>query len=188
MAIHSRGLAGMIPRGEDNTRIYLQIPLGDTAEDWTDDRIWRELAERFGTEPTRGPILSSQVVPLRNVVYEPMQHENLFLVGDAAHIVPPMSAKGINLALNDTDVLATALIAKITDGDDEGLAGYSDTALQHVWNYQAFATWINDLMHDAGDHSYAGEFRKQIARAELQRQFSSPAANQLFTELTSGVN
>ncbi|MGY5035395.1 FAD-dependent monooxygenase [Streptomyces sp. 900116325] len=103
-------------------------------------------------------------------------------------MVPPMSAKGINLALNDAEVLARAVIQQIQQGDPSLLDNYSDECLSRIWNYQTFAAWITELMHSAGDASHEGEFRKQIARAELQRQFTSPAANQLFSELTSGVS
>jgi p-hydroxybenzoate 3-monooxygenase len=99
-----------------------------------------------------------------------------------------MSAKGIHLALFDAEVLARAVIAHVRDGHADQLETYSDACLEHVWNYQAFATWILEVMPNAGDPSYAGEFRKQIARAELQRQFSSPAANRLFGELAAGTN
>ncbi|MDQ1034266.1 p-hydroxybenzoate 3-monooxygenase [Streptomyces sp. V3I8] len=188
MAIHSRGLAGLIPRGANASRIYLQCPLDDTVEQWPDERIWSELGARFGTSVTTGPIAEKRILPLRSVVHSPMSHGRLYLLGDAAHIVPPMSAKGINLALNDAEVLARALVRYSGQGDTSLLDSYSDACLSHIWNYQAFAAWITELMHNAGDASHAGEFRKQIARAELQRQFTSPAANQLFSELTSGVN
>jgi p-hydroxybenzoate 3-monooxygenase len=188
MAIHSRGLAGLIPRGANASRIYLQIPLGDTTDQWSDQRIWSELEARYGSPRQAGPIVDKRIVPLRSVVYDPMSYGRLYLLGDAAHIVPPMSAKGINLALNDAETFARAVILQVRKDDTSLLESYSEDCLRHVWNYQAFAAWITNLMHDAGDTSYAGEFRKQIARAELQRQFTSPAANRLFSELTSGVN
>ncbi|WP_305785501.1 4-hydroxybenzoate 3-monooxygenase [Symbioplanes lichenis] len=187
MAIHTRGLAGLIPRGAENSRIYLQCPRTDTVEQWPDDRIWDELESRVGRSLGRGEILSKEVVALRGVVYDPMRYGRLYLLGDAAHIVPPMSAKGIHLALFDAETFARAVIARLKDDDPSLLAAYSDTCLHHVWNYQAFATWITDLMHDAGDSSTAGEFRKQVARAELRRQFESEAAGRVFAELTSGV-
>jgi p-hydroxybenzoate 3-monooxygenase len=183
MAIHSRGLAGLIPRGPANSRIYLQCPLDDTVENWTDARIWSELEARFGKPLTTGRILEKRLVPLRSVVYDPMSYGRLYLLGDAAHIVPPMSAKGINLALHDAEVFARALIH-----DPGELDSYSATCLRHIWNYQAFAVWITEVMHNAGDPTHEGEFRKQIARAELARQFHSPAASRLFGELTAGVN
>ncbi|WP_307135374.1 4-hydroxybenzoate 3-monooxygenase [Streptomyces aurantiacus] len=188
MAIHERGLGGMIPRGPDATRIYLQCPIDDTTEQWPDERIWSELEARFGTPVASGEILSKQVIPLRSVVFDPMSYGKLFLLGDAAHIVPPMSAKGIHLALHDTDVFARAVLAHLQKGDASLLKSYSSDCLHHIWNYQAFAAWITDLMHNAGDTSYEGEFRKQVARAEMTRLFASPTANKLFGELTAGTN
>jgi p-hydroxybenzoate 3-monooxygenase len=187
MAIHTRGLAGLIPRGTENSRIYLQCPNDDTVAQWTDKRIWDELEARVGQFLGKGEILSKEIVALRSVVYDPMRYGRVYLLGDAAHIVPPMSAKGIHLALFDAETFARALIAQVRDGDPGLLEAYSDTCLHHVWNYQAFATWITDLMHNAGDPSVEGEFRKQVARAELRRQFESEAANRVFSELTSGI-
>jgi p-hydroxybenzoate 3-monooxygenase len=187
MAIHARGLAGLIPRGTENSRIYLQCPIEDTVAQWPDQRIWAELEARVGQSLDRGEILSKEIVALRSVVYDPMRYGRVYLLGDAAHIVPPMSAKGIHLALFDAETFANAVIAQVHNGDPSLLESYSDTCLHHVWNYQAFATWITDLMHNAGDPSYEGEFRKQVARAELRRQFESEAANRAFSELTSGI-
>ncbi|MFC4505522.1 MULTISPECIES: 4-hydroxybenzoate 3-monooxygenase [Streptomyces] len=188
MAIHSLGLAGMIPRGPHASRIYLQCSVDDTPEQWPDERIWSELEARFGTPVSTGAIIDKRIVPLRSVVFDPMSYGKLYLLGDAAHIVPPMSAKGIHLALHDTEVFARAVIRRVKEGDPGLLDSYSETCLPHIWNYQAFATWITDTMHNAGFTGYEGEFRKQVARAELQRQFTSDAANKLFSELTAGTN
>ncbi|MGQ4432780.1 4-hydroxybenzoate 3-monooxygenase [Streptomyces sp. SAS_260] len=188
MAIHSRGLAGMIPRGPRATRVYLQCPVDDTPEQWPDERVWSELEARFGTPVSPGEITDKRIVPLRSVVYDPMSHGRLYLLGDAAHIVPPMSAKGIHLALHDTEVFARAVIRQVKEGDAGLLDSYSETCLPHIWNYQAFAAWITDTMHNAGFTGYEGEFRKQVARAELRRQFTSDAANKLFGELIAGTN
>ncbi|MFJ9784625.1 FAD-dependent monooxygenase [Amycolatopsis sp. NPDC101161] len=125
---------------------------------------------RTGRTVGPGRIADKRLVPLRNVVHSPMHHGKLFLLGDAAHIVPTMSAKGIHLALFDAEALARGFL------------------LSHVWNYQASASWITDVMHDTGDASHAGEFRKRIARAEVERRFTSPAASRLFDEFTAGVN
>lgn len=187
MAIHSRGLAGLIPRGAAASRLYLQCGLDDTPQDWPDERVWSETAARFGRPVDSGRIVSKQIVPLRSVVYSPMRYGSLVLLGDAAHIVPPMSAKGIHLALYDADLLARAVDRWVHDGDPTLLDRYSADSLAHVWNYQAFATWITEMMHNAGDATHAGEFRKQVARAELRRQFTSAAANRLFGELASGL-
>ncbi|WP_064458048.1 4-hydroxybenzoate 3-monooxygenase [Streptomyces hygroscopicus] len=188
MAIHSLGLAGMIPRGPHASRIYLQCRVDDTPEQWPDERVWSELEARFGTAVSAGEIIDKRIVPLRSVVFDPMSYGKLYLLGDAAHIVPPMSAKGIHLALHDTEVFARAVIRQVKEGDPSLLGSYSETCLPHIWNYQAFAAWITDVMHNAGFTGYEGEFRKQIARAELQRQFASEAANKLFSELMAGTN
>lgn len=188
MAIHSRGLAGLIPRGANASRLYLQCGLDDTLTQWPDERVWSELEARFGTPVATGRIIDKRLVPLRSVVHSPMSYGRLYLLGDAAHIVPPMSAKGIHLALYDAEVFARAVIHQIQKDDSSLLDSYSSTCLRHIWNYQAFATWITETMHNAGDASYEGEFRKRIARAELERQFTSPTANRLFGELTAGEN
>ncbi|MFI6906179.1 4-hydroxybenzoate 3-monooxygenase [Nonomuraea sp. NPDC050394] len=189
MAIHDRGFAGQFARGPQASRFYLQCPLDTSAEEWTDDRIWEEIETRFG-EPVavKGPISSKTLVPLRSVVYEPMSHGRLYLLGDAAHIVPPMSAKGMNLALHDAGVFAAAVLKHVKEQDAGLLEAYSSTCLKHVWNYQAFAAWFTDLMHDAGDISYHGEFRRRLARAEFERLYDSQTANRLFGEFLTGLN
>ncbi|MEV0274946.1 4-hydroxybenzoate 3-monooxygenase [Streptomyces sp. NPDC050610] len=186
MAIHDRGLAARFPRGANASRLYLQCPGDDTPEQWPDERIWSELGTRFCADVTTGPIVDKRIVPLRSVVFDPMRYGRLYLLGDAAHIVPPMSAKGIHLALYDTEVFIRAIVAKIKDGDGSLLDSYSDTCLRHIWNYQAYAVWITDLMHNAGDASYGGAFRKETARAELQRLNNSPSAARLFNDLNAG--
>ncbi|MFE3200283.1 FAD-dependent monooxygenase [Embleya sp. NPDC059237] len=132
--------------------------------------------------------MSKTLVPLRSVVYDPMSHGRLYLLGDAAHIVPPMSAKGMNLALHDADVFAAAVLKQVREQDGSLLETYSATCPKHVWNYQAFAAWFTDLMHDAGDASYRGHFRRHLARAEFDRLYTSKTANHLFTEFLTGLN
>ncbi|MEV0262400.1 4-hydroxybenzoate 3-monooxygenase [Streptomyces sp. NPDC050617] len=189
MAVHDRGFAGQFARGPRASRFYLQCPLDTAVEEWTDDRIWEEVEARFG-EPVavRGPISSKTLVPLRSVVHDPMSYGRLYLLGDAAHIVPPMSAKGMNLALHDADVFAAAVLRQVEEQDASLLETYSATCLKHVWNYQAFAAWFTDLMHDAGDVSYHGEFRRRLARAEFERLYDSETANRLFGEFLTGLN
>jgi p-hydroxybenzoate 3-monooxygenase len=188
MAIHPRGFAGQFARGPHASRFYLQCSLDSSTSEWTDGQIWDEVETRFGEPPTRGRIVSTQLVPLRSVVYSPMRHGRLYLLGDAAHIVPPMSAKGMNLALHDAEVFAKAVIRHRADHDSSLLDSYSSTCLRHVWNYQAFAAWFTELMHNAGDTAYQGEFRRQIARADLERLFESGSANRLFSEFITGLN
>jgi p-hydroxybenzoate 3-monooxygenase len=189
MALHPRGFAGQFARGPHASRFYLQCPLDSSTAQWTDERIWDELETRFG-EPmaTKGPIAGTQLVPLRSVVYSPMSHGRLYLLGDAAHIVPPMSAKGMNLALHDAEVFANAVVRHQREHDSSLLDSYSSTCLRHVWNYQAFATWWTELVHNAGDASHQGEFRHRIARADFVRLFESGSANRLFSEFIAGLN
>ncbi|MFJ4098308.1 4-hydroxybenzoate 3-monooxygenase [Amycolatopsis japonica] len=188
MAIHRRGFAAQFARGPRASRFYLQCPLEDTTEDWPDERIWSELETRFG-EPlaARGAIVEKQLLPLRGEVLSPMSHGRLHLLGDAAHIVPPMSAKGMNLALYDADAFADALIHYYKKGDTGPLDAYSDDRLREVWNYQAFATWFTDTVHDAGDPSHRGEFRHRVARADFDRLYSSATANRLLSEFVAGL-
>jgi p-hydroxybenzoate 3-monooxygenase len=172
MAVHERGFAAQITRGPNLSRFYLQCPRTDTLDEWPDERIWTELGQRFGAPVPAGSISDKQLVPLRSVVHSPMQFGRLYLLGDAAHLVSPMSAKGMSLALYDTEVFARAVIAHVRQGDSSLLDSYSDTCLRHVWDAQIQAVWITNVMHDGGDVSYAGEFRKQLARAELARMLA----------------
>ncbi|MFD9961402.1 4-hydroxybenzoate 3-monooxygenase [Amycolatopsis sp. NPDC058986] len=180
MAVHSRGFAAQITRGPDASRLYLQCPLTDTLEDWPDERIWSELAARFG-EPVAvtGRIADRQLVPLRCVVFSPMSHGRLFLLGDAAHLVSPMSAKGMSLALRDVEVFARAVVHQIEKDDPSLLGEYSETCLKHIWDVQTFAVGVTETIHNAGDASYEGEFRKQIARTELERMVAPAAVDRV---------
>ena len=126
-------------------------------------------------------------VPLRSVVHAPMQYRSLFLAGDAAHLVPPTGAKGMNLALYDVDVLARALVSAVRDGDKAPLNAYSETCLPHIWTYQDFSVWMTDTMHDAGDPTLRCSFRQRTARARLNTLFSSPTAGRLHSEFQRGM-
>jgi p-hydroxybenzoate 3-monooxygenase len=169
MAVHARGFAAQITRGPNASRLYLQCPVTDTVDQWPDERIWAELETRFGEPPAaKGPIVSKQVVPLRGVVFSPMSHGRLYLVGDAAHLISPMSAEGMSLALHDAEALARAVVKYVDEGDSALLKSYSDTCLDYTWERQAAAVWMTETMHDSGDASYEGEFRKQVARANLE--------------------
>ncbi|OBC01836.1 4-hydroxybenzoate 3-monooxygenase [Mycobacterium sp. 852013-50091_SCH5140682] len=173
MAVHSRGFAAQITRGPNLSRFYLQCPLTDGLEQWPDERIWSEVGARFGgPQGATGPITGKQIVPLRNVVHSPMQYRALYLLGDAAHLVSPMSARGMSLALYDAEVFARAVTHYVQQADSVPLENYSQTCLRYIWDTQVHAVWITNVMHDAGDPSYAGEFRKRLARAELERMMS----------------
>lgn len=117
-----------------------------------------------------------------------MQYGNLFLAGDAAHMVPPASAKGMNMALYDVDVLAQALLDAVRNQDRRTLDSYTDTCLPRIWNYQNFAVWMTDTMHDAGNPAQQGTFRQMTARSRLNNLFASPAAARLHGEYQRGTN
>lgn len=178
MAVSDHGLAAQITRGRDRNRVYLQCPLSDGVEDWPDERIWSELRLRFGNESldSSGAIRGKDIVPLRSVMYTPMQHRNLFLAGDAAHLVPPTAAKGMSLALHDVDALAKAMLRALKDGDDAGLRSYSETVIPHIWKEQEMSASATDTFHDAGDPTLHGTFRQMIARKRLEDMFASPPA------------
>ncbi|RYE93903.1 MAG: hypothetical protein EOO77_44900, partial [Oxalobacteraceae bacterium] len=164
--------------------------LNDKAHaDWPAERVWDEIRLRLN-DPTipNALIHTLEFVPLRSVVHAPMQYRNLFLVGDAAHLVPPVSAKGMNLSLYDVDVLSQALLRAVQDHDPVALDNYSATCLPHIWNYQDFAVWMADTMHDAGDPTLHGLFRQQVARARLANLFASETAARLHSEYQYGLN
>ncbi|QJD98453.1 4-hydroxybenzoate 3-monooxygenase [Mucilaginibacter robiniae] len=189
MAISDHGFVGQLPRGPQRSRYYLQCTLDDGPEDWPEERIWEEIRLRSGDDTIRNvQVHNIEFVPFRSVVYAPMQYRNLYLAGDAAHLVPPVSAKGMNLGLFDVDVLGRALLLAVKNGDRTGLDNYSDTVLPHVWNYQDFAVWMADTMHDAGNPALHGNFRQMTARARLNNLFESPTAAQLHTEYQRGTN
>src|SRR3954470_4474 len=161
-AYSERGFALHSLRSPRISRLYLQVDPGDDIEAWPDERIWSELRARFaptdGWELRDGPILEKSITPMRSFVAEPMRHDRLFLAGDAAHIVPPTGAKGLNLAISDVTVLADALGAWYGEGSDTLLDAYSATCLKRVWRAQHFASWMTTLLHkdpaeDAFGHS-----------------------------------
>ncbi|MDT0341078.1 4-hydroxybenzoate 3-monooxygenase [Streptomyces sp. DSM 44938] len=175
-----RGFALHSMRPPTVTRLYLQVPNGTRAEDWPDDRIWDELDERFAVDADwklqRGPITAKNVVPLRSSVFEPMRHGNVFLAGDAAHIVPPTGAKGLNLAFADVAVLARAFAHLNSTGSADLLDQYSDTCLRRVWQTEHFSWYMTSLLHADPEQP----FEPRLQLAQLHRIASSSA---LATEL-----
>ncbi|PWV47759.1 4-hydroxybenzoate 3-monooxygenase [Chitinophaga sp. S165] len=189
MAVSDHGFVGQLPRGPHRSRYYLQVKLNDGPEQWPDARIWDEIRLRLADRSIENAhVHNIDFVPLRSVVYAPMQYRNLFLAGDAAHMVPPVSAKGMNLGLYDVDILAKAILLAVHDNDTSALDNYSNTVLPHIWNYQDFAVWMADTMHDAGEATQHGSFRQMIARARLDNLFNSPTAAHLHSEYQRGVN
>ncbi|NUP65059.1 MAG: 4-hydroxybenzoate 3-monooxygenase [Nonomuraea sp.] len=187
MAITGHGYAAHFPRGPLASRFYLQCDPRDTSAEWPDERVWAQLRLRLADKDLPdGPIVEKAFVEMRSFVVEPMRHGRLFLVGDAAHIITPMGGKGMNLAVADADVLARALRAALRDGDEEPLAAYSATCLERVWNHQEFSRWMTEMTHDAGDDSLVGPFQRRLARARLDRLFTSAPAARAFGDLMAG--
>ena len=188
MGASDHGFVAQLPRGPERSRYYLQCALSDGPQDWPDERIWDEIRLRLRDEAiANAVVLDKEVVPLRSVVHAPMQHRNLFLAGDAAHLVPPTGAKGMNMALYDVDVLARALVSAVRDCDPSALASYSETVMPRVWRYQEFSAWMTDTMHDGGDPARHGVFRQNAARTRLDDLFRSPAAARLPSDLQRGM-
>lgn len=179
-ARHSRGFALHSQRGPQVSRLYLQVDNDDDVDNWSDDRIWAELATRFalregGWELRTGPITDKAITPMRSFVCEPMRHGRLLLAGDAAHIVPPTGAKGLNLAMNDAALLADALTAWHVTGDNALLDAYSDTALRRVWRAEHFSAWMTGLLH-RDPHGSAFDRRVQVAHLEFIASSRSASA------------
>ncbi|MCX4791199.1 4-hydroxybenzoate 3-monooxygenase [Streptomyces sp. NBC_01221] len=171
-----RGFALHSMRSPEVSRLYLQVPNGTDPADWSDERIWDELDARFaldGWKLERGPITSRSVLPMRSSVTEPMRYGRVFLAGDAAHIVPPTGAKGLNLAAADVIVLARALIRRHTTGSTDLLDAYSDTCLRRVWRAEHFSYFMTTTLHTDPDQS-AFDTRLQIS--QLDRISASPHA------------
>ncbi|MEN2401624.1 4-hydroxybenzoate 3-monooxygenase [Flavobacterium sp. MC2016-06] len=187
MAVSDYGFVGQLPRGPQRSRYYLQCDLSDGPQDWSDERFWDEIRLRLNDSTIpNSTIIDKQFVPLRSVVHSPMQYRNLFLAGDVAHLVPPTSAKGMNLALFDVDILAQAILDAVKDNNLKTLNEYSNTCLPHIWTYQDFAISMTNLMHDAGNPTQHGKFRQMTARAQLDTLFNSPAAIRLHSEYQRG--
>ncbi|HVX30241.1 MAG TPA: 4-hydroxybenzoate 3-monooxygenase, partial [Nitrolancea sp.] len=147
-AYHERGFALHSMRSPQLSRLYVQCPPDDHLEDWSDDRIWSELHQRFamdGWSLAEGPIVDRSITPMRSVITEPMQYGRLFLAGDAAHIVPATGAKGLNLAVSDVRVLASGLVEWYRSGETELLERYSDTCLRRVWRVEHFSWWMTSM-------------------------------------------
>ncbi|RWE80635.1 MAG: 4-hydroxybenzoate 3-monooxygenase [Mesorhizobium sp.] len=189
MGVSDHGFVAQLPRGPHRSRYYLQCAFSDGPADWPDTRIWDEIRLRLCDNTIENAVVHDKdFVPMRSVVYAPMQYRNLFLVGDAAHLLPPTGAKGMNLALYDVDVLAQALVRAARDRDRAALDAYSSTVLPHIWKYQEFSAWMTDTMHDAGDPTQNGTFRQMAARARLDNLFDSPTAARLHSEYQRGLN
>jgi p-hydroxybenzoate 3-monooxygenase len=185
-AWHERGFSLYTMRSNTISRLYLQVPVDESLESWSDDRIWSELQVRQATEGWRvneGPILEKGITPMRCFVCEPMQYGKLFLAGDAAHIVPPTGAKGLNLAVNDVRILDGLLTDHYGGRSGPGLEAYSEIALRRVWRAQDFSNYMTQLLHDLG----GGEFEEQLQLSRLEYLARSPHAATMLAENYAGL-
>jgi p-hydroxybenzoate 3-monooxygenase len=183
-----RGFALASMRSPTRSRYYIQVPLDEKLEDWPEDRLWDELALRFGplaSRPVvRGPALEMSIAPLRSYVFETMRHGRLFLAGDAAHIVPPTGAKGLNLAASDVAYLSDALIAHYKRDDDGALDAYETRALARIWKAERFSWSLTKLMHRFPTD---GAFEHRMQRAELAYLAGSNAMQTAIAENYVGL-
>ncbi|MFF4435884.1 4-hydroxybenzoate 3-monooxygenase [Streptomyces sp. NPDC001621] len=186
-ARHDRGFALLSMRSPTVSRLYLQVPEGTDAARWGDEEIWDELERRLETADgwrlERGPVTQKSVTPMRSFVHEPMRHGRLFLAGDAAHIVPPTGAKGLNLAVGDVVTLARALVHRRDTGSEELLDAYSATCLRRIWQAERFSCDMTTLLHRAPG---ATAFDARLQRARLERIASSHAAGTDLAEAYTG--
>ena len=175
-ANHDHGFALYSMRSPEVTRLYLQVPPDTDAEDWSDAQIWDELHLRLATDGfsvNEGPLIEKGVTGMRSFVAEPMRRGKLFLAGDAAHIVPPTGAKGMNLAIADVRVLVDALTAFLLRGDESGIDGYSDVCLRRVWRAEHFSWWMTSMLHNFPD---TDPFQRRIQLSQLRYTVASRAA------------
>lgn len=194
-AMSDRGFALASQRSLTRSRYYLQVPLTDTVEEWSDERFWAELKTRLPKEVAdtmqTGPSIEKSIAPLRSFVCEPMQYGNLFLVGDAAHIVPPTGAKGLNLAASDVATLYKILQRVYKEGDKSCIEQYSEIALRRVWNGERFSWWMTNMMHDFGDE-FSGSgmtplMQKRFMQSELGYYLNSENGRKVIAEQYVGL-
>jgi p-hydroxybenzoate 3-monooxygenase len=187
-ARHPRGFALCSLRSQVLSRYYIQVPLTDTVEDWSDDAFWAELKRRLPQEVAErmitGQSIEKSIAPLRSFVAEPMRYGSLFLAGDAAHIVPPTGARGLNSAASDIYYLYHAMVDHYLKGDSAGLDNYSAKALARVWKAQRFSWWMTTLLHTFPDSI---EYDKQLQRTDLEYLLSSEAAMRSLAENYVGL-
>jgi p-hydroxybenzoate 3-monooxygenase len=187
-ANHERGFALASMRSATRSRYYIQCAQDEDPAQWSDDRFWDELCLRLGPEAgakvTRGPSLEKSVAPLRSFVSEPMRWRRLFLAGDAAHIVPPTGAKGVNLAVADVRILSAALAQYYKEGSSQGIDNYSRRALERVWKAERFSWWFTSITHRFPDMD---GFSRRLQIAELDYIQGSRAAQQVLAENYVGL-
>ena len=191
---HDRGFALASKRSSTRSRYYIQVPLTDTVDDWTDEAFWNEFKSRLPPEAAgrlqTGPNIEKSIAPLRSFVCEPMQYGNLFLVGDAAHIVPPTGAKGLNLAASDVATLFKVLRRVYETGNRDCIDQYSRIALRRVWHGERFSWWMTSMLHDFGDLSFGDMSGATYARfmdSELDYYLNSESGQRVIAEQYVGL-
>ncbi|RDI60639.1 4-hydroxybenzoate 3-monooxygenase [Microvirga subterranea] len=187
-AHHSRGFALCSMRSETRSRYYVQVPAGERVEDWSDERFWDELRSRLNRETAdrlqTGPSIEKSIAPLRSFVAEPLRFGRLFLAGDAAHIVPPTGAKGLNLAASDVRYLADAFIEYYGARSPAGIDAYSTRALARVWKAERFSWWMTSILHTFPD---TDAFGRRMQRTEFDYLVGSEAASRSLAENYTGL-
>jgi p-hydroxybenzoate 3-monooxygenase len=186
-ARNTRGFALHSMRSHEVSRLYLQVDPAEDIDDWSDQRIWDELQQRFATpgwELREGPVFEKSITPMRSFVAAPMSHGRLFLAGDAAHIVPPTGAKGLNLAVADVVRLAEGLADHYASGDDSGLESYSDRCLERVWRAQHFSWWMTQMLHR---DPHVDAYGDQLSRSQIRYVCNSRAAATSLAENYVGL-
>jgi p-hydroxybenzoate 3-monooxygenase len=186
---HDRGFALHSMRSPEITRLYLQVAPDEHIGNWSDDRIWEELAHRLETDDENfslheGPVLDKGITPMRSFVAEPMRYRRLFLAGDAAHIVPPTGAKGMNLAVADVRALSRALVELLRNNDSSLAESYSDTCLRRVWRAEHFSWFMTSMLHVDPD---ADTFARKLQLSQLRYTASSTAASTSLAENYVGL-
>jgi p-hydroxybenzoate 3-monooxygenase len=183
-----RGFALCSMRSSHRSRYYVQVPVEEKVENWSDDAFWNELRLRLDPEARErlvtGPSLEKSIAPLRSFVAEPMRFGRLFLAGDAAHIVPPTGAKGLNLAASDVKYLSSAIIEHYRESSNAGLDHYSERALRRIWKAERFSWWFTSLMHKFPNE---GAIAQKLQEAELDYLVNSKAASTALAENYVGL-
>jgi p-hydroxybenzoate 3-monooxygenase len=187
-ARHERGFALCSQRSASRSRYYLQVPAEENVEDWSDQRFWAELKTRLpkalAEQLVTGPSIEKSIAPLRSFVVEPMQYGRLFLLGDAAHIVPPTGAKGLNLAASDVSTLFNMLRKVYTEGRTDLLERYSEVCLRRIWKAERFSWWMTSMLHRFPD---SDGFSQRIADSELAYFVDSAAGRTTIAENYVGL-
>ena len=183
-----RGFALCSQRSNTRSRYYLQVPLTDKVEDWSDEAFWDELRHRLDPEAraklVTGPSIEKSIAPLRSFVTEPMRFGRMFLAGDAGHIVPPTGAKGLNLAATDVKYLSTAIIEYYKENSELGIDTYSERCLRRIWRAERFSWWFTSLMHRFPGE---GEISQKFQEAELDYLIHSESGSRTIAENYVGL-